>query len=34
MAAAVANHVLVVIYIGICVYAFVYFLYQYEDIAI
>jgi len=28
------NHVLVAIYIGICVYAFVYFLYQYEDIAI
>ena len=31
---AIANHVLVAIYIGICVYAFVYFLYEYEDIAI
>ena len=31
---AIVNHVLVAIYIGICVYAFVYFLYQYEDIAI
>jgi len=31
---AIVNHILVVIYIGICVYAFVYFLYQYEDIAI
>jgi TRAP transporter 4TM/12TM fusion protein len=30
----VVNHVLVVIYIGICVYAFIYFLYQYEDVAI
>ncbi|MDH4192099.1 MAG: TRAP transporter fused permease subunit [Betaproteobacteria bacterium] len=30
----IVNHVLVAIYIGICVYAFVYFLYQYEDIAI
>ena len=30
----IANHVLVAIYVGICVYAFVYFLYQYEDIAI
>ena len=29
-----ANHVLVVIYIGICVYAFVYFLQYYEEIAI
>lgn len=31
---ALVNHVVVAIYIGICVYAFVYFLYQYEDIAI
>jgi len=31
---AIANHVLVAFYIGICVYAFVYFLYEYEDIAI
>lgn len=31
---AIANHVLVAIYIGICVYAFVYFVYEYEDIAI
>ncbi|OFZ90243.1 MAG: TRAP transporter, partial [Betaproteobacteria bacterium RBG_16_64_18] len=31
---AIANHVLVAVYIGICVYAFVYFLYEYEDIAI
>jgi len=30
----VVNHVLVVIYIGICVYAFVYFLFQYEEVAI
>ena len=30
----IANHALVVFYIAICVYAFVYFLYQYEDIAI
>ena len=30
----IANHILVAIYIGICVYAFVYFLYQYEDISI
>ncbi len=29
-----ANHALVAIYIGICVYAFVYFLYEYEDISI
>jgi TRAP transporter 4TM/12TM fusion protein len=28
------NHVLVAFYIGICVYAFVYFLFEYEDIAI
>jgi len=31
---AIANHAVVAIYIGICVYAFVYFLYEYEDIAI
>ena len=31
---ALANHVLVAIYVGICVYAFVYFLFEYEDIAI
>ena len=31
---AIANHVLVAFYICICVYAFVYFLYEYEDIAI
>src|SRR3990167_8169066 len=31
---AIANHVLVVIYIGICVYAFAYFLFEYEEIAI
>ena len=31
---AIANHVLVAIYIGICVYAFAYFLFEYEDIAI
>ena len=30
----IANHVLVVVYIGICVYAFVYFLSEYEQIAI
>jgi len=30
----IANHVLVAVYLGICVYAFVYFLYEYEDIAI
>ena len=30
----IANHVLVAIYIGICVYAFVYFLGEYEEIAI
>jgi len=30
----IANHVMVALYIGICVYAFVYFLYQYEDISI
>ena len=30
----IANHALVVFYIAICVYAFVYFLYQYENIAI
>jgi TRAP transporter 4TM/12TM fusion protein len=29
-----ANHALVVFYIAICVYAFVYFLYQYENVAI
>jgi TRAP transporter 4TM/12TM fusion protein len=31
---ATANHVLVAVYLGICVYAFVYFLFEYEDIAI
>ncbi|MBI2316390.1 MAG: TRAP transporter permease [Betaproteobacteria bacterium] len=31
---AAANRVLAAIYIGICIYAFVYFLYEYEDIAI
>jgi len=31
---AIANHVLVAVYIGICVYAFVYFYLYYEDIAI
>ncbi len=31
---AIVNHVVVAIYIGICVYAFVYFLSEYEDIAI
>jgi TRAP-type uncharacterized transport system fused permease subunit len=31
---ATANRLLVMFYVGICVYAFVYFLYQYEDIAI
>jgi TRAP transporter 4TM/12TM fusion protein len=31
---AAANHALVVLYLGICVYAFVYFLFQYEEIAI
>ena len=31
---AFANALLVVLYLGICVYAFVYFLVQYEDIAI
>ena len=31
---AAVNHVLVAIYIGICVYAFIYFLGEYEDIAI
>lgn len=29
-----ANYALVVFYLGICVYAFVYFLFEYEDIAI
>jgi len=29
-----ANHALVAIYVAICVYAFVYFLYEYEDISI
>jgi len=28
------NHVLVAIYLAICIYAFVYFVYQYEDVAI
>jgi len=31
---AAANHALVAFYIGICIYAFVYFLYEYEDISI
>ncbi len=31
---AVANHLLVAFYLGICVYAFVYFLFQYEEISI
>ena len=31
---AIVNHVLVAVYIGICVYAFVYFAMYYEDIAI
>ncbi|HXF68158.1 MAG TPA: TRAP transporter fused permease subunit [Burkholderiales bacterium] len=31
---ALANRALVALYIGICVYAFVYFLYEYEQIAI
>ncbi|MGQ0523959.1 MAG: TRAP transporter permease, partial [Betaproteobacteria bacterium] len=31
---AAVNHALVVFYLGICVYAFVYFLFQYEQIAI
>ena len=31
---AAANHALVAIYIGICVYAFVYFLFEYEEISI
>jgi TRAP transporter 4TM/12TM fusion protein len=31
---AAANHALVALYIGICVYAFVYFLFYYEEIAI
>jgi TRAP transporter 4TM/12TM fusion protein len=31
---AVANYALTAVYIAICVYAFVYFLYEYEDIAI
>jgi TRAP transporter 4TM/12TM fusion protein len=31
---AVVNRALVVLYIAICIYAFVYFLFQYEDIAI
>ncbi|MFZ2651648.1 MAG: TRAP transporter fused permease subunit, partial [Burkholderiaceae bacterium] len=31
---AAANNSLVALYVGICVYAFVYFLYNYEDIAI
>ncbi len=29
-----ANHVVVALYVGICIYAFVYFLREYEDIAI
>ena len=31
---AAANHALVAFYIGICIYAFVYFLFQYEEVAI
>ena len=31
---AIANHLLVALYIGICVYGFVYFWFYYEDIAI
>ncbi|MDP1952748.1 MAG: hypothetical protein Q8K27_03385, partial [Betaproteobacteria bacterium] len=31
---AVANHLLVAFYLGICVYAFIYFLFQYEEISI
>jgi TRAP transporter 4TM/12TM fusion protein len=31
---AAANHALVMLYIGICIYGFVYFLLEYEDIAI
>ena len=31
---AAANHALVAFYLGICVYAFVYFVFQYEEIAI
>ena len=31
---ALANHLLVVLYLGICVYAFVYFLVEYEQISI
>ncbi|OGA15350.1 MAG: TRAP transporter [Betaproteobacteria bacterium RIFCSPLOWO2_02_FULL_63_19] len=31
---AIANHLLVTIYIGICVYGFIYFLYEYEQISI
>ena len=31
---AAANHALVAIYIGICIYAFVYFLFEYEEISI
>ena len=31
---ALANHLLVVLYLGICVYGFVYFLFEYEQISI
>ena len=31
---AAANHALVVLYIGICIYGFAYFLFEYEDVAI
>jgi TRAP transporter 4TM/12TM fusion protein len=31
---ALANHLLVVLYLGICVYGFVYFLFEYEEISI
>jgi TRAP transporter 4TM/12TM fusion protein len=30
----IANHVLVAIYVGICIYSFIYFLYEFERIAI
>jgi len=31
---ALANHLLVVLYLGICVYGFIYFLFEYEEISI
>ena len=34
MPAAVANHLLVAIYVGICVYSFIYFYFEFERIAI